>query len=229
MTCLEIIPLSPWTPPIYRFLCQTWKKNGPTKVSNHLFRGIFDDISCWQIRASSHPKWKTSYSVIFICKICSKHYWKATFTIRLPKKWRLLDRMWSKYDLTSLPRSESQLKDSKWPYSSSRLLLNSGNSVLIQQISSQIDINYPTLKLIINEIIGSMLPDINSQLSDGMELPQKIWEVLAKYDISDLRSQTFLDFTAVGMKFDLWIGYYSLLIYPNLLYILLFEVTNWFK
>jgi hypothetical protein len=38
-----------------------------------------------------------------------------------------------------------------------------------------------------------------------------------------------LDFTAVGMKFDLWIGYYSLLIYPNILYILLFEVTNWFK
>ncbi len=59
------------------------------------------------------------------------------------------------------------------------------------------------MKAIINEIVGSMLPDLNEQLASGIEIPEKLWETLAKYDISDVMSKTFLDFISVGLKFDL--------------------------
>ncbi len=48
-----------------------------------------------------------------------------------------------------------------------------------------------------------MLPDLNEQLATGIELPDKIWEMLAKFDVSDVMSKTFLDFIALGLKFDL--------------------------
>lgn len=215
MICLEIILQLLWIPQTYQFLCQIWKQNGPTKVIKHRLRGILDDQPCRQIWASSYPKRKTCYSVISLSEICSKHYWKAPFAIRLLEERWLLNCMWPKYDPPSFISYSSKLKDSKWAHPPSRLLWHFSNSAIMKKISSQIDINFPTLKLIINEIIGSMIPDLNSQLSDGIELPEKIWEALAKYDISDLRSKTFLDFTSVGMKFDLWMAYYSLFIYQT--------------
>lgn len=48
-----------------------------------------------------------------------------------------------------------------------------------------------------------MLPDLNEQLVTGMDLPDKIWELLAKNDISDIMTKIFLDYMAVGLKIDL--------------------------
>lgn len=48
-----------------------------------------------------------------------------------------------------------------------------------------------------------MLPDLNEQLSMGMELPDQIWQALAKFDVADLMTKMFQDYIAVGLKFDL--------------------------
>jgi S-methylmethionine-dependent homocysteine/selenocysteine methylase len=48
-----------------------------------------------------------------------------------------------------------------------------------------------------------MLPDLNEQLSNGMDIPDKIWEQLAKYDVADLLSKMFQDYIALGVKVDL--------------------------
>lgn len=60
-----------------------------------------------------------------------------------------------------------------------------------------------SLKAIINEIIGSMLPGVNEQLAMGMDLPDKIWEMLSKYDVSDVAVKMFKDYLALGLKIDL--------------------------
>jgi S-methylmethionine-dependent homocysteine/selenocysteine methylase len=48
-----------------------------------------------------------------------------------------------------------------------------------------------------------MLPDLNEQLATGFDIPQKVWEMLAKYDVSDITSKIFSDYLAVGLKIDL--------------------------
>lgn len=48
-----------------------------------------------------------------------------------------------------------------------------------------------------------MLPDLNEQLSMGMQLPDKIWKALAKFDVADLRTKMFRDYIAMGLKIDL--------------------------
>ena len=48
-----------------------------------------------------------------------------------------------------------------------------------------------------------MLPDLNKQLSKGMELPSKIWEALARFDVVDLMTKMFQDYMAMGLRFDL--------------------------
>lgn len=48
-----------------------------------------------------------------------------------------------------------------------------------------------------------MLPDLNEKLAVGVDIPDKLWELLAKFDVSDVASKMFLDYIAVGLKIDL--------------------------
>ena len=48
-----------------------------------------------------------------------------------------------------------------------------------------------------------MLPGVNEQLAMGMDLPDKIWEKLSKYDVSDVAVKMFKDYLALGLKIDL--------------------------
>lgn len=57
-----------------------------------------------------------------------------------------------------------------------------------------------TLKSIINEIVGSMLPDNNNQLSQGMPFPQQLIDILSKYNVGNLKAKTFQDFMALGLN-----------------------------
>jgi hypothetical protein len=58
------------------------------------------------------------------------------------------------------------------------------------------------LKDIINAIVGSMLPSINSGLQGGQTLPEKVIDLMAKFGAKDIKSQIFQDFMAVGLNFD---------------------------
>jgi hypothetical protein len=48
-----------------------------------------------------------------------------------------------------------------------------------------------------------MLPDLNEQLASGMDIPAKVWELLAGFDVSDVAAKVFMDYMAVGLKIDL--------------------------
>jgi hypothetical protein len=73
----------------------------------------------------------------------------------------------------------------------------------MQIIHSLIDINLGSLKSIINSIVGSMLPSINGDIQAGIPIPDNIQKILAKFDISEIKAQTFLDFLAAGLIMDL--------------------------
>lgn len=40
-------------------------------------------------------------------------------------------------------------------------------------------------------------------MATGMDLPDKIWEMLSKYDVSDVAAKMFKDYLALGLKIDL--------------------------
>jgi hypothetical protein len=48
-----------------------------------------------------------------------------------------------------------------------------------------------------------MIPDINSDFAKGMELPDKIWDLLKKFGVIDIKAKLFKDFLAAGLTVKL--------------------------
>ena len=66
-----------------------------------------------------------------------------------------------------------------------------------------IDINLGSFKSIINSIVGSMIPTVNSGLVDGIGLPAALKNITEQYKITDLKIQTFQDYVGVGLSVEL--------------------------
>jgi hypothetical protein len=109
----------------------------------------------------------------------------------------------SQHDSSPVFGDEYQQEDYQSNRSFSQFPRYPSNKLLIQIIHSLIDINLGSLRSIINSIVGSMLPTINSGIQAGIPIPDNIQKLLAKFDISEIRAQTFLDFLAAGLIIDL--------------------------
>lgn len=69
-------------------------------------------------------------------------------------------------------------------------------------MSSQIEINLKTLKSIINSIVGSMVPSINSDLQAGKDLSDVIGKAGKKFNLTSISMRTSLDYIGMGLRFD---------------------------
>lgn len=67
-------------------------------------------------------------------------------------------------------------------------------------IDSKIDVNVKNFKSILNSIVGSMIPSLNSQLETGFELPEIITNITQEYKVTGLEVRSYLDYLAAGIS-----------------------------
>lgn len=65
---------------------------------------------------------------------------------------------------------------------------------------SPIEVDTKSLKMILNTLVGSFIPPVNSQLRDGIDIPM---DMLKGLNITNLELKTELDYMAAGITFDI--------------------------
>lgn len=79
-------------------------------------------------------------------------------------------------------------------------LLHSASFYDVSVISSKIDVNVKSFRSIINSIVGSMIPSLNSDLVGGMPLPDQILNLTEQYHITKMEVRSYLDYLAAGIS-----------------------------
>lgn len=66
--------------------------------------------------------------------------------------------------------------------------------------SSKIDVDVDSLKSILNTLVGSFIPPVNSLLKDGIPIPM---DALKGFNITNIQLKTELDYMAAGLTLEI--------------------------